>query len=75
MPRARLLELLPDEQREPRSESGAAGWIAAEARRMKEANEILPNITKTDFAKELERRMSKAAKPTNPSARSGGAAS
>ena len=40
---------------------GAAAWIAAEASRMKAANEIPPDIRITDFARELARRMDKAA--------------
>ena len=47
---------------------GAGAWIAAEAKRMKAADEIPPGIGITDFARELERRMRKAA-ATNKSLR------
>jgi hypothetical protein len=47
---------------------GAGAWIAAEAKRMKDANEISPDIGISDFARELEGRMQKAA-TTNKSLR------
>ena len=61
MSREHLLALLPDESREGEEVRGAGAWIAAEARRMKAANEIPPDIGITDFARELESRMRKAA--------------
>jgi hypothetical protein len=48
--------------REGEEVHGAGAWITAEARRMKAANEILPDIRISDFARELEGRMKKAAK-------------
>jgi hypothetical protein len=60
--------LLPDESREGEEVHGAGVWITAEAKRMKEANEIPPDITITDLARVLERRMQKAA-TTNKSLR------
>ena len=53
--------LLPDESHEGEEVHGAGAWIAAEAKRMKEANEIPPDIGISDFARELESRMHKAA--------------
>ena len=47
--------------RERKQWRGAGAWIAAEASRMKAANEIPPDIRITDFARELARRMDKAA--------------
>jgi hypothetical protein len=61
VPRARLLELLPGESREGEEVRGAGAWIAAEAKRMKNAGEIPPGIRISEFARELERRMLKAA--------------
>ena len=52
---------LPEEAHEHKEVRGAGAWIAAEARRMKKAAEIPQDIKITDFAKELERRMCKAA--------------
>jgi hypothetical protein len=60
--------LLPNESRESEEVLGAGAWIAAEARRMKDANEISPHMGITDFARELERRILKAA-TTNKSLR------
>ena len=60
MPRAHLLALLSS-GRERKQLPGAAAWVAAEASRMKAANEIPPDIRITDFARELARRMDKAA--------------
>ena len=37
-------------------------WIAAEAKKMKAANEISPDIRISEFARKLEGRMNKAAK-------------
>ena len=45
--------LLPEEPREREQVHGAGAWIAAEARRMKAANEIPPDIGITDFARDL----------------------
>ena len=56
-----LAALPPGESREREPVAGAAAWIAAEARRMKAAGEIPPGIGITDFARELESRMRKAA--------------
>ena len=63
MPRARLLELLPGGTREDEPEQlhGAGVWIAAEARRLKAAGELLPDIRISEFARKLERRMQTAA--------------
>ena len=63
--------------REGEEVHGAGAWIAAEAKRMKDANEISPDIRISDFARELEGRMELQRLPplTSPSARSGGAAS
>jgi hypothetical protein len=63
VPRARLLELLPGRIREDESEQlhGAGVWIAAEARRMKKDGEIPPGILISKFARELAKRMTKAA--------------
>jgi hypothetical protein len=60
VPRVHLLALLSS-GRERKQLPGAAAWIAAEASRMKAANEIPPDIRITDFARELARRMDKAA--------------
>jgi hypothetical protein len=60
VPRARLLALSRG-PRERKQWRGAGAWIAAEAGRMKAANEIPPDIRITDFARELARRMDKAA--------------
>lgn len=60
VPRARLLALFRG-PRERKQWRGAGAWIAAEAGRMKAANEIPPDIRITDFARELARRMDKAA--------------
>ena len=60
--------LLPDESREGEEVRGAGAWIAAEAKRMKDANEIPTDIGISDFARELEGRMRKAA-TTNKSLR------
>ena len=59
--REHLVALLPEEPREGEEVHGAGAWIAAEAKRMKDANEISPDIGISDFARELERRMQKAA--------------
>jgi hypothetical protein len=59
--RERLRALLPEEPREGEEVHGAGEWIAAEAKRMKDANEISPDIGISEFARELERRMKKAA--------------
>jgi hypothetical protein len=59
--RTHLLALLPEEPRESVKVPSASQWITAEARRMKAANEIPPDIRITAFARELERRMQKAA--------------
>ena len=51
----------PPEQSTPKEVRGdTKTWIAAEARRMKAAGEIPPDIRITDFARELECRMEKA---------------
>ena len=55
--REHLHALLPGEPREDEEVHGAGVWIAAEAKRMKEANEIPPDIRITDLARDLERRM------------------
>ena len=68
MSREHLLALLPEESREREEVRGAGAWIAAEAKRMKDANEISPDIGISDFARELEGRMQKAA-ATNKSLR------
>jgi hypothetical protein len=60
VPRAHLLALLSSGPR-GKQLPGAGAWIAAEASRMKAANEIPPDIRITDFARELARRMEKAA--------------
>ena len=60
VPRVHLHALLSS-GRERKQLPGAAAWIAAEASRMKAANEIPPDIRITDFARELARRMDKAA--------------
>jgi hypothetical protein len=52
---------LPEESAPKEEPSGAAAWIAAEAKRMKTAGEIPPDIRITNFARELEGRMKKAA--------------
>jgi hypothetical protein len=62
--RLRVKELWP---REGEGVHGAGAWITAEARRMKAANEILPDIRISDFARELEGRMKSAT--TNKSLR------
>jgi len=59
--RAHLLALLPGVPRERKQLRGAGAWVAAEASRMKAANEIPPDIRITDFARELATRMDKAA--------------
>ena len=59
--REHLLALLPEESREREQVRGACAWIAAEAGRMKAADKIPPEIEITDFARELESRMRKAA--------------
>jgi hypothetical protein len=51
----------PMEQSAPEAVHGAKVWIVAEARRMKAAGEIPPDIRITAFAHELEGRMQKAA--------------
>jgi hypothetical protein len=61
VPRAHLLALLSGGPRERKQLRGAGAWVAAEASRMKAANEIPPDIRITDFARELARRMDKAA--------------
>ena len=66
--REHLVALVPDESREGEEVHGAGAWIAAEAKRMKDANEISPDIGISDFARELERRLQKAA-TTNKSLR------
>jgi hypothetical protein len=45
----------------------SAAWIAAEVRRMKEANEIPLDITITDFSRMIAGRMQKAAGTNKPS--------
>jgi hypothetical protein len=55
--REHLLALLPDEGEEVR---GAGAWIAAEAKRMKDANEIRSGIRISEFARKLEGRMNRA---------------
>jgi hypothetical protein len=60
------LALLPGEPSEELVASGR--WIAAEAKRMKAADEIPQDIGITDLARELAQRMNKAAK-TDPSIR------
>ena len=59
--REHLVALLPEEPREGEEVHGAGAWIAAEAKRMKDANEISPDIGISDFARELKRRMDRAA--------------
>lgn len=59
--RTDLAALLPEEPREREQVHGAGAWIAAEARRMKAANEIPPDIRITKFARDLEGRLQKAA--------------
>ena len=59
--REHLLALLPEESREREQVRGASAWIAAEAGRMKAANEIPPDIGISDFARKLETRMLKPA--------------
>jgi hypothetical protein len=54
-----VLALLPEEPDEHKKTTASGVWMAAEARRMKEAGEIPPTIS--EFARELERRMDKAA--------------
>jgi hypothetical protein len=66
--REHLVALVPDESREGEEVHGAGAWIAAEAKRMKDANEISPDIGISDFARELEGRLQKAA-TTNKSLR------
>jgi hypothetical protein len=56
--REHLLALLPDEGEEVR---GAGAWMAVEAKRMKDANEIPSKIRISEFARELEQRMARAA--------------
>jgi len=64
-----LRALLPDEgTRENEEVRGAGEWIAAEAKRMKDANKIPPDIRISEFARKLERRMQEAA-TTNKSLR------
>ena len=60
-----LLELLPEDPRKREQVRGAGAWIAAEVKRMKEAEEIPPDIRITDLARDLERRMHKAAASNN----------
>ena len=56
-----VLALLPKALGEPDETTVPSKmWIAREARQMKEAGEIPPEITITDFAKGLERRMKEA---------------
>src|SRR6266852_3423547 len=50
------------EIRSPDSKVDSKVWLMAEARRMKAAGAIPPGMSKTDFARELERRMQEAAK-------------
>jgi hypothetical protein len=59
--REHLLGLLPEDPRERDEVHGAGAWIAAEVKKMKAANEIPPDIRITNFARELEGRMRKAA--------------
>jgi hypothetical protein len=66
--RADLRALLPDESRQGEEVHGAGVWIAAEGKRMKDANEIPPDIGISGLARELESRMRKAA-TTNESLR------
>jgi hypothetical protein len=65
-----VLALLPAEiQEEPMDgPTGSGIWISTEAKNMKKAGEIPANIGKSDFARELETRMRKAAK-ADPSIR------
>jgi hypothetical protein len=61
--RAHVLALLPEDCRQNETDrQGAACWVAAETKRMKEAKEIPPNIRITDFARALEAKMQQAAK-------------
>jgi hypothetical protein len=57
--RAHVVALLPEETGEHEEAAASKVWIAAEARRMKAAGEIPTKIT--DFARDLARRMRKAA--------------
>ena len=57
-----LTALPPGESREGEEVRGAAAWIATEAKKMKAANEISPDIRISEFARKLEGRMNKAAK-------------
>jgi hypothetical protein len=61
VPRAPLLELLPDESREPEQLRSSGVWITAEVRRMKAAGELSPGIRISELARKLERLMIKAA--------------
>jgi hypothetical protein len=58
----RLLALLPDESPEREEIHGTGAWIAAEAKRMKDANKIPADIRISEFARKLERNLNKAAK-------------
>jgi hypothetical protein len=60
-----LLELLPEGPRKHEQVRGAGVWIAGEVKRMKKAGEIPPDIRITDLARDLERRMHKAAASNN----------
>jgi hypothetical protein len=58
---AHLIALLPGGPRGRKQLRGAGAWVAAEASRMKAANEIPPDIRITEFARELATRMDEAA--------------
>ena len=74
--REHLVALMPDELREGEEVHGAGAWIAAETKRMKDANEISPDIGISDFARASLRAEYRRLPPlTSPSARSSGAAS
>jgi hypothetical protein len=60
--RAHLQAILPEDSRQDETDRhGAACWVAAEARCMKKAGEIPQGVRITVFARELARRMQKAA--------------